>query len=278
MKKVPRKKAQHHSRNGSDNPELSADDWSEIGKGVALFNDGKFGTAQEMWENVTQRHPDAEGKFFRSLMQMASAYELFNVGSKTSVIKKLEEAKAGLEPFQPEYLGIHVQPLLVCIMKSREALEGKEAAMQIVPKLQFRRPLNPDFLVELREILYNEKFVEGSNLFNAGYHWEAHEAWEEVWREQEGNGKWFLQAFVQMASAYSFLKLKKFESAQYLFEKALEKFQELEQMECPIPLETIRQSLEQALRHFHNGEKSKTNVAPPSAVPCPHIPLLKDAR
>lgn len=67
-------------------------------------------------------------------------------------------------------------------------------------------------------------FRKGIRLFNAGKHREAHEAFEEVWRAQEGQTKTFVQGFVQMAAGFSYIKLKRFDSVLYLFEKATEKF------------------------------------------------------
>lgn len=46
------------------------------------------------------------------------------------------------------------------------------------------------------------KFDEGKKLFNEGKFWEAHEAWEEVWKEREEEGRIFFQGIIQAAAAY----------------------------------------------------------------------------
>lgn len=44
--------------------------------------------------------------------------------------------------------------------------------------------------------------AEGVALFNAQKFWEAHEAWERLWLEADGDEKLFLQGLIQLAAAY----------------------------------------------------------------------------
>src|SRR3982074_2338967 len=39
-------------------------------------------------------------------------------------------------------------------------------------------------------------------LFNRGLFWEAHDAWEEAWMEEEDERKLFLQGLIQVAAGY----------------------------------------------------------------------------
>jgi predicted metal-dependent hydrolase len=41
----------------------------------------------------------------------------------------------------------------------------------------------------------------GADLFNRGLHWEAHEAWEELWLELEDEPRLFVQGLIQVAAA-----------------------------------------------------------------------------
>jgi predicted metal-dependent hydrolase len=43
--------------------------------------------------------------------------------------------------------------------------------------------------------------ARGADLFNRGLHWEAHEAWEELWLELEDEPKLFVQGLIQVAAA-----------------------------------------------------------------------------
>lgn len=42
----------------------------------------------------------------------------------------------------------------------------------------------------------------GIALFNAGKFWEAHEAWEEIWKDRPEDGRFFIQGLIQLAAAY----------------------------------------------------------------------------
>ncbi len=46
-----------------------------------------------------------------------------------------------------------------------------------------------------------EALGRGAELFNAGKHWEAHEAWEELWLVLEDQQKLFVQGLIQAAAA-----------------------------------------------------------------------------
>ena len=45
----------------------------------------------------------------------------------------------------------------------------------------------------------NEKFDEGAALFNSGEYFACHEAWEDVWRELQGDPRLFVQGLIQVA-------------------------------------------------------------------------------
>lgn len=44
--------------------------------------------------------------------------------------------------------------------------------------------------------------ARGIVLYNGGQFWEAHEAWEEGWMEEEGQTRLFLQGLIQVAAGY----------------------------------------------------------------------------
>ncbi len=234
--------------------EMSPEDWSEFSEGVHLFNAGRFWDSHEAWEQVWKRHTEDERLFFQGLIQLAAAYHHLSVRPTVrGIVNNLEKARGKLEVFQPEYLGVHVTPLVRFIEEGKEEAarlgDGRlgEFRPSLVPKLQFHRPESPDLTVEMEEIRTAPEFLEGITLFNEGYHWEAHEVWEELWRQQEGDAKSFVQALVQAAAAYSFVRLGKPASAVYLFEKSLQKLQDFLGLESPVGLEHLVEDLRAAL-------------------------------
>lgn len=46
------------------------------------------------------------------------------------------------------------------------------------------------------------RLEKGRALFNARLFWEAHEAWEEAWMDEEGDTRVFLQGLIQVAAGY----------------------------------------------------------------------------
>lgn len=275
--KVPRptkKKPAEIKRTPLREISMNEEDWAEFERGVRLFNTGKFWHSHEAWELVWQSHDEDERLFFQGLIQLAAAYhQLLEKENYRGMINNFDKAYEKLEVFQPEYLGVFVKPLLHFIEEGKKEAEGHGANglqhfnYNLIPKLQFHRPENPDLMVELRDIIRDGEFLEGVRLFNAGYHWEAHEKWEDVWRGHEGNAKSFLQAFVQLAAGYSFIRLSKPTSAKYLFEKSLEKFQEFENISCGIELHPLAEAAREVLTHFQgtpsNGNSGPRLIAPP---------------
>ena len=47
-----------------------------------------------------------------------------------------------------------------------------------------------------------ERLVRGVALFNSGQFLQAHEAWEDAWREEEGDTRVCLQGLIQIAAGY----------------------------------------------------------------------------
>ena len=245
--------------------ELSPEDWEEFSHGVRLFNNGKFWNSHEAWEQVWLRHDEDERLFFQGMIQLAAAYHhLVAKKNFRGLVNNFEKAYQKLVLFQPEYLGVSVKPLIKFIEEGKREAErvGAHALEQfngnLIPKLQFHKPFNPDFLVESRSMVRSVRFLEGVGLFNKGYYWEAHEVWEDVWRNEEEDVKTFAQGFVQVAAANSFVNLAKLASAKYLFEKALEKFRQFPSSQCGVDVEKLILDIESALAGFHgaNGDPS----------------------
>jgi len=69
---------------------------------------------------------------------------------------------------------------------------------------------------------------EGVALFNSHEFWHAHEAWETIWLEAEGDVKRFLQGLIQLAAAYHHVKRGTFSGAVRLFDASLEKLSPFE--------------------------------------------------
>jgi DUF309 family protein family protein len=47
-----------------------------------------------------------------------------------------------------------------------------------------------------------QDFARGITLFNSRRFWEAHEVWEGIWQNHAEDGRFFIQALIQLAAAY----------------------------------------------------------------------------
>lgn len=243
---------------------ISPEDWEEFERGVSYFNNGQFQHSFEAWELLWERKDANDKKFLRGLMELASACQYITKNQNISSVEtNLEKAQTKLGKFLPEHFSIPIEPLLKFIEdykknKARGNHNGERKSGITLPQIEFHKQDNPDLLVELCEILQSPQFLEGTKLFNGGFFWEAHEEWQEVWREQVGEGKVFVEAFVQMAEAYSFVKLGKVNPAIYLFEKSLKRFGEYERIRCSVLLcalvSDIKNTLENLRASSGNGK------------------------
>jgi len=252
--KAPKKKPEDLKRTGLRELEMTTEDWQEFEHGVQLFNSGKFWNSHEAWEEVWRRHDEDERLFLQGIIQLAAAFHQL-VGRKSfkGMMNNFDKANTKLELFRPEFLGVQVDPLLEAIRWSKEeALRLGDAELEKfnvnkIPKMMFRKPTNPDLMVGMRDFIRSAEFGEGLKNFNTGYFWEAHEIWEESWRDQEAEAKEFAQSFVQLAGGYSFLKQGKVGSAKYLFEKAVERLRQFEYLECGVEITPLIQQLERLM-------------------------------
>ncbi|HYH97099.1 DUF309 domain-containing protein [Hyalangium sp.] len=74
---------------------------------------------------------------------------------------------------------------------------------------------------------FHECLAEGVALFNAGRWYEAHEFWEEAWRQESGARRGLLQGLIQVAAGWLKHQEGRTEGARTLFTRALERLEPL---------------------------------------------------
>jgi predicted metal-dependent hydrolase len=70
-----------------------------------------------------------------------------------------------------------------------------------------------------------EIFLKGIEEFNARYFFEAHDTWEELWRETTGSGRLFYQGLIQTSVGCYHLINENYKGACSQFGKALAKLE-----------------------------------------------------
>lgn len=108
--------------------------------------------------------------------------------------------------------------------------------------------------------------AEGTELFNRGKFWDAHEAWEEAWRGCEEESRIFFQGIIQVAAGYHLLfERPRLAGAQRNFQKALEKLELFPGEFLGFNVAEIKSAVKEAIRRLGEGGSS------PAGIPMPFI-------
>lgn len=255
---------------------MTDEDWEEFTRGVSLFNEGKFWHAHEAWEEVWRRRTEDERLFFQGLIQLAAAYHHLNLKkSYRGFVNNLQKSSEILKVFRPEYMGVAIEPLMAAIeegTKEAGALgpdQFDSLRKTLVVKLTFQMPPDPDLQVGVRDLLLSEQFLEGVKMFNNREFWEAHELWDQLRQNFDGETRLFAEGFTQMASAYHFVHLRKFTNAIYLFDKAIERLKTFAQQTEEYPLSKIIECMDQSRRVIAQGGHELPREACMPVIPVP---------
>lgn len=126
------------------------------------------------------------------------------------------------------------------------------------------RVLHPDLTVEERERL----FRNGIELFNQGQFFEAHEAWEEIWRSTTPEPKDLFQGLIQVAAAmHQFLDLGRDQGPIRTLAKARQRLEPY----APAALGLDLADLLRQVRSWQSWLERRQGNAPP-------IPVLRECR
>jgi predicted metal-dependent hydrolase len=107
---------------------MTAQDRIEFGDGVKLFNAGRFWDAHEKWEEVWRRHTEDSRMFLQGLIQAAAAFHtLVEKGNAGGALRNLAKSIPRLALFEPEFLGVAVEPLVAALRRIRDQLREQEA-------------------------------------------------------------------------------------------------------------------------------------------------------
>jgi len=93
----------------------------------------------------------------------------------------------------------------------------------------------------------NKVFHLGIELFNEGEWFEAHEVWEDIWREASDQTKLFYQGLIQCAVTLEHLRRGNPRGARSVYESAQTKFVDLPQVFMGIDVKKLLGDLEQVM-------------------------------
>lgn len=70
--------------------------------------------------------------------------------------------------------------------------------------------------------MLDERFINGVLHFNAREFYDAHEVWEDLWHEQQGEAHGFLQGLIQFATALHHFEASNLKGTKILYEGGVE--------------------------------------------------------
>ncbi|MDE2890232.1 MAG: DUF309 domain-containing protein [Gemmatimonadota bacterium] len=127
-------------------PPMSAEDWADFERGVALFNGWEHWESHEAWEQVWRRHAEPSRIFFQGLIQLAAAYHQLRRGIYHGTVKHYNNSYFKLKQFPARFLGVDVDALKRRIEQGLAAVErlGPERMVEfpreLVAKVIYSRP------------------------------------------------------------------------------------------------------------------------------------------
>jgi predicted metal-dependent hydrolase len=114
---------------------------------------------------------------------------------------------------------------------------------------------------------YDPRLVKGVLEFNQGLYFEAHESWEEIWREENGEERLFYQGLIQIAAGYLKWEQGVLTGSVKLWRSGLEKLQPFRPLYLGIDLDSFLQTVGGHLKLVEAALRQKTDEPPALAAP-----------
>jgi len=185
-------------------------------KGVDAYRRGEHYEAHEFWEDLWQDEADDDRhRFFQALIQVASAvHKAKNDVGPRGCLRLVDRAFERLDGLPDDYFGVDLRTLRRGMTRLRAAVEtqlaGSDGHCRIedgaVPDLvQLTEPtswINRAAAPLVPEAARSTWFERGLKAYRDGEYFDAHEFWEELWRDYpKGPDREFLQGLIQVAAA-----------------------------------------------------------------------------
>lgn len=115
------------------------------------------------------------------------------------------------------------------------------------------------------------EYLWGVDLYNGGYFWEAHEAWEGLWRVAEPGAaqREFFQALIQCSAAGLKRAMGDREAARRLLARALRRLEALRMRGGDLYMGLDLAAFESALRHAAETKDAPAQSWPPLVLAAP---------
>ncbi|HZO12421.1 MAG TPA: DUF309 domain-containing protein [Polyangiaceae bacterium] len=190
-------------------------DRSELfAQGLEAYRGGQHYEAHEYWEELWHEEQDEDrSRFLQALIQVASAvHKATNDVAPRGAMVLLERAAQRLDGLPERFMGVDVRELERGIARYRDAVARelakgghcrlKEPAPPLLMEGESTGWLQAPPAPAVPGAARRAWFERGLDAYARGEYFEAHELWEELWRDEPPEGdKIFLQGLIQVAAA-----------------------------------------------------------------------------
>ena len=94
----------------------------------------------------------------------------------------------------------------------------------------------------------DERYLKGVDHFNQREFFDAHEIWEDVWNEEHGESKNFIQGLIQFATALHHFEAQNFKGTKILYESGVELLEPYGDEYWDLPVKKLLDDIEQLLK------------------------------
>lgn len=183
--------------------------------GLACYRSGDHYEAHEIWEEIWDSEGDEERRLFlQALIQIASAvHKARNDVAPRGAVRLVERALERLAPLDSPYLGLDLRaleqscrPFVDEVKRQMEQSGHCRIDARWAPEMPASGAM-PMWLSRAQDPAVPEGaraawFERGLVAYRAGEFFDAHEFWEELWRDEaDAYQKQFLQGLIQVAAA-----------------------------------------------------------------------------
>jgi uncharacterized protein len=247
-------------------------------RGLEAYREGLYYEAHELWEEIWEDEDDDDHRrFLQALIQVTSALHKFlNDVEPRGSLRLIDRALLKLEGLPDMYGGVALGAFRDGAARCRTEIDRLLAQGMhtldpgLIPPLSRigdplpwkMRPLPPvpDPTLALQR---------GMSAYQQGLFFEAHEIWEELWRNQpDGLERTFLQGLILVAAAmHKLLRMKSASGAVRLLARAHDKLVKVPDGTWNIGVQTLRTDVLRAQVEIERLAQAGRTDLPPEWVP-----------
>jgi len=86
---------------------------------------------------------------------------------------------------------------------------------------------------------HDPRYLKGIEHFNQREYYDAHEVWEDVWNDEQGKAKVFVQGLIQFATALHHFEAKNFKGTKILYDGGVELLTPYGEMFWDLPVKKL---------------------------------------